>query len=451
MGFSKEKIKQICFLMLFASLLILAVMYSNVIFRGISIGISIATPFLCGGAIAFVLNIPMKALEEKLLRNWKGRLAQKWKRPVSMLLSIILFILLITLVILTVVPQLTAAAAVLGQKVPTFIDKLIVNIQQLAQDYPQLEEQVSALTQIELNWDSIMDTIMNFLKNGVGSMLTSTVSVASGIIGGVVNVVIAFIFALYILSQKEKLANQGTRILTAYLPEKWSRHVLRVLTLANRNFSNFITGQCLEAVILGTMFVITMTICRMPYAFMVGVLIAFTALIPVVGAFIGCGVGAFLLLIENPIQALWFVILFLILQQIEGNLIYPRVVGGSVGLPAIWVLMAVSLGGSLFGVIGMLLFIPLLSTFYALLREDVNNRNQQKRTGEAIPIPNSTPLVATETIALSKATVSAETPVATETIALSKTAVPAETATPAKSPTPSRQAGTNGKKTKKRR
>ncbi len=378
MGFSKEKIKQICFLMVFAALLVLAVMYSSAIFKGIGLAVSIATPFICGGAIAFVLNLPMKAIEEKLLAKWKGRVANKLKRPVSMLLAIIVLLLIITFVIITVVPQITTAAAVLGQKVPAFIDKVVVELQQLSEDYPQLEEQVAALSQIELNWDSIVDTAINFLKNGVSSMLTSTFSVASGIIGGVVNVVIAFIFAIYILSQKEKLADQGRRILTAYLPEKWSQRMLKVFALVYRNFSNFITGQCLEAVILGSMFIIAMTIFRMPYAFMVGVLIAFTALIPVVGAFIGCVVGAFLILIENPMLALWFVVLFLILQQVEGNLIYPKVVGNSVGLPAIWVLMAVSLGGSLFGVIGMLIFIPLLSTFYSLLRENVNARNAGK-------------------------------------------------------------------------
>jgi len=378
MGFSKEKIKQICLLMVFAAVLVLAVMYSSAIFKGIGLAVSIASPFIIGGAIAFVLNIPMKSIEEKLLKKWNGKIAKKVKRPVSMLLAIIILLLIVTFVILTVVPQLTTAASVLGQKVPTFIDKVMVELQQLSVEYPQLEEQVAALSQIELNWDSIVDTAINFLKNGFSNMLTSTFSVASGIIGGVVNVVIAFIFALYILSQKEVLADQGKRILTAYLPEKWSKRTLMVCALAYRNFSNFITGQCMEAVILGSLFIIAMTIFQMPYAFMVGVLIAFTSLIPVVGAFIGCAVGAFLILIENPMLALWFVVLFLIIQQLEGNLIYPKVVGNSVGLPAIWVLMAVSLGGSLFGVVGMLIFIPLLSTCYALLRENVNTRNAEK-------------------------------------------------------------------------
>lgn len=380
MGFSKEKIKQICFLMAFAAVLVMAVMYSNLIFRGISLAFSITAPFIYGGVIAFVLNIPMKTIEEKLLKKWRGRLADKLKRPVSMLLAIIFLVLIVLFVILTVVPQITTAATVLGQKVPIFIDRTVEKLQLLAEEYPQLEEQVSTLSTIEMNWESIVDTAINFLKNGVSSMLTSTFSVASGIIGGVVNGVISFIFSLYILSQKEKLGDQGKRILTAYLPEVWSKRVLKVLALAYKNFSNFITGQCVEAVILGTMFVVVMSIFRMPYAFMVGVLIAFTSLIPVVGAFIGCAVGVFLILIENPIMALWFIVLFLVLQQLEGNLIYPKVVGNSVGLPSIWVLMAVSLGGSLFGVAGMLIFIPLLSTIYALFRENVNARNAQHHT-----------------------------------------------------------------------
>lgn len=383
MGFSKEKMKQISLLMILAAALVLAVIYSDVIFKGIGMAFGIAAPFIVGGVIAFILNIPMKAIEEKILGKWKGKAADSLKRPISMLLAIIFVILIIVLVVITVVPQIKSAANVLGQKIPAFINNVVVELEELSEKYPQLEEQVAALEEIEVNWQSIGNTVIGFLRNGVGSMLTSTFSVASGIIGGVVNAVISFIFALYILSQKEKLADQGRRILSAYLPEKANAYALKVFSLAYKNFSKFITGQCLEAVILGAMFIVAMSIFRMPYAFMVGVLIAFTALIPVVGAFIGCVVGAFLILIENPILALWFIVLFLVLQQLEGNLIYPKVVGSSVGLPSIWVLMAVSLGGSLFGVTGMLFFIPLLSTIYALFRESVNNRNARKRLIQA--------------------------------------------------------------------
>lgn len=382
MGFNKEKIKQICMLMVFAALLALTVIYSAQILHGIGLAFGIASPFLIGAAIAFVLNLPMRTIEEKILGKWNGKLAAKLKRPISILFSILFVILIIFLVIITVIPQVTSATVMLGQKIPPFVDDVILELEELSKKYPQLQEQVIALENLEINWQSLADTIFNFLKNGVGSMLTSTMSVASGIIGGLANLVISFIFALYVLSQKEKLADQGKRILSAYLPDKANAYVLKVFSIAYKNFSNFISGQCLEAVILGAMFIVTMSIFRMPYAFMVGVLIAFTALIPVVGAFIGCAVGAFLILIENPVMALWFIVLFFVLQQLEGNLIYPKVVGNSVGLPSVWVLMAVTLGGSLFGVVGMLLFIPLLSTVYALLRESVNNRNAHKKAAK---------------------------------------------------------------------
>ncbi len=378
MGFDKEKIKQIRWLMVLAAVLVLGILYSSSVFAGIGFAFRIARPFLYGGVIAFVLNLPMKAFENKLLRKWKGKAAAKLKRPVCMTLSVVAVFLVVTIVIGTVVPQVTVTAAEVGKKIPAFLDRVTEELDNLAANYPEFAEKVEELESLEINWDALTDTVFDFLKNGAGDMLTSTVSVASGIIGGIVNIVIAFIFALYILVQKEKLGDQCARIISAYLPEKAGNRMLEICSLLHKNFSNFITGQCLEAVILGTLFVIFMTIFRMPYALMIGVLIAFTALIPIVGAFIGCIVGAFLIMIDNPLLAFWFVIMFLIIQQIEGNLIYPRVVGNSVGLPSIWVLMAVSLGGSLFGVAGMLFFIPLLSTVYALIRESVNGRNAKK-------------------------------------------------------------------------
>ncbi len=375
MEYGKEKLKQIRRLMILAAFLILILLHSDEVFQWIGFLFGIISPFLAGGVIAFVLNIPMKAFEDKLLGRWNGKKARKMKRPLCLALSIVAVVLVISIVIGTVVPQVAATASEIGKKIPDFMDRTVVALERLAQDYPELMRQIERLDLEEVNWDSLVNNVIDFLKNGAGDMLNSTVSVASGIISGIVNMVISFIFALYILAQKERLGDQGRRIISAYLPEAAGRKILEICSLLYRNFSSFITGQCLEAVILGTMFVIAMTVCRMPYALMVGVLIAFTALIPIVGAFIGCIVGAFLILIDNPLQALWFVILFLVLQQLEGNLIYPKVVGNSVGLPAIWVLMAVSVGGSLFGISGMLFFIPLMSSGYALLRESVNNRN----------------------------------------------------------------------------
>lgn len=379
MEFGREKLKQIRHLMLLAALLVLGIIYSQQVFWGVGFLVRIITPFLAGGAIAFVLNIPMKAFEEKLLGRWRGKGAGSVKRPLCLVLSMVSVLLVLSVVVGTVVPQVASTASEIGKKVPVFMDNVAEELDKLAKNNPELMRQIDKLDLEEINWDSLLGNVIDFLRNGAGDVLNSTVSVASGIISGIVNVVISFIFALYILAQKERLGDQGRRILTAYLPEAVGRKALEICSLLYRNFSSFITGQCLEAVILGTMFVVSMTVFRMPYALMVGVLIAFTALIPIVGAFIGCGVGAFLILIDNPLQALWFVILFLVLQQVEGNLIYPKVVGNSVGLPAIWVLMAVSLGGSLFGVSGMLFFIPLTSSCYALLKESVNRRNAGKR------------------------------------------------------------------------
>ena len=378
MEFSREKLKQIRRLMVLAAVLVFALIYSEKLLLGIAFVYGIVKPFIYGAAIAFVLNIPMRAFEERLLRRWQGKLAGKLKRPACMVLSLVMLALVVALVLGTVVPQVTSTATEVGKKIPGFARNALAWLDEVTENYPVLARQVQKLEQMEINWESLFDGVVNFLRNGAADMLTSTVSVASGIISGIVNAVISFIFALYILSQKEKLENQGRRIISAFLPEKAAGKIQEVFALLYKNFSSFITGQCVEAIILGLMFVITMSIFRMPYALMVGVLIAFTALIPIVGAFIGCIVGAFLILIDNPLQAMWFVILFLILQQIEGNLVYPKVVGNSVGLPSIWVLMAVSLGGSLFGIVGMLIFIPLTSTGYTLLRESVNSRNETK-------------------------------------------------------------------------
>ena len=240
MGFSREKMKQIRWLMVLAAVLVLGIIYSNQVFAGIGFALRIARPFLYGGVIAFVLNLPMKAFENRMLKRWNGKAASRLKRPLCITLSVVTVFLIVTIVIGTVVPQVTATAAEVGKKIPAFVDRVTVELEKLAADYPELAEKVAELETIEINWDTVADTVFDFLKNGAGDMLTSTVSVASGI----VNIVIAFIFALYILSQKEKLGNQCTRIISAYLPEKVGDKVLEVCSLLHKNFSNFITGQC---------------------------------------------------------------------------------------------------------------------------------------------------------------------------------------------------------------
>lgn len=387
MNLNRKNIRKIRGLILFAGLVILALMKFDVVCTAAVFVISILRPFIVGGMIAFVINLPMRFFEAKLFRNGNlkgraGKYLNKCSRGISLLLAYLSVVLAITLVVVTVIPQIVQTVRELAKEIPIFWNNLIKELEVIFAANPELMQQLASIETLEIeDWRGTVNTIIDFLRNGMGSMLNSTVTVAGSIINSTVNFFIALIFSIYILAQKEKLGSQFERLLRAYTGAKVYEGTRKVMELLSRNFSNFITGQCTEAVILGVMFVVSMTIFRFDYAVMTGVLIAFTALIPIVGAFIGCFVGAFLMLVDDPVKAFWFVVLFIVLQQIEGNLIYPHVVGNSVGLPSIWVLAAVTVGGSLMGVFGMLVFIPLLSTVYMLLREDVNRRNFRESPG----------------------------------------------------------------------
>lgn len=383
MNLNRKDVKRIRGLILFAGLVILALIKVDLLWQAFVVCLQIVKPFLLGGAIAFVINLPMSFFEGRLfdreVKNEKTKkLFIKLKRPVSMLLAYLAVVLVIVLVIITVIPQLIETIRLLGKEIPVFLERVLDELSVLLAANPELVTQLQSIQVSELDWQKLIRDIFGFLQSGMGNMLTSTFSVASSIASGTVNFFISFIFSIYVLAQKERLSSQAGRLLQAYTKPQVCNQCMKVAKLLYRNFSHFITGQCTEAVILGAMFVIVMTIFRFPFAFMIGVLIAFTALIPVVGAFIGCGVGVFLILVDSPAKALGFLVLFLVLQQIEGNLIYPHVVGNSVGLPSMWVLAAVTIGGSLMGVMGMLVFIPILSTVYMLLKEDVNKRNAEK-------------------------------------------------------------------------
>lgn len=386
MNLDKENTRKIRGIILFAGVVVLALIKFDLLWETLVLIWEILQPFVVGGMMAFVANLPMTFFEKKVL----GKLGKKRKhapaegyvsslrRGFSILLAYLVVVLLITLVSAAVIPQLIATVAVIAEKAPAFFQNALLQIQRLLENNPKLLAYINEFDLQKLDWNSIMDSVVNFLKNGMGNMLSSTFTVASGIVSGTVNGFIALVFSVYILAQKEKLGEQFKRVLRAYTSQRINDGVLHVCTLLYRNFSNFIIGQCTEAVILGLMFIVSMTIFRFDYAVMIGVLIAFTALIPIVGAFVGCFVGAFVMLVDDPVKAIWFVVLFIVLQQIEGNLIYPHVVGNSVGLPSIWVLAAVTIGGSLMGIFGMLVFIPLLSTVYMLLRENVNRREGLK-------------------------------------------------------------------------
>jgi predicted PurR-regulated permease PerM len=240
-------------------------------------------------------------------------------------------------------------------------------------DYPEVTDYLQNLT---LDWTELGTRIMTLIQES--ELIQNIYGTASSLVGGIVTVGIGLVFAVYVLMRKETLAVQFKKLLYAFLPKKGASEIIRVAGVAADSFSRFLSGQCIEAVILGTMFFVAMTIFRFPYALLCGVFIGFTALVPIFGSFLGCAVGAFLILMVEPEKTIWFIILFLVLQQIEGQLIYPHVVGNAVGLPSIWVLAAVTIGGSMFGILGMLFFIPLSSVLYALLREVVYKRLEKK-------------------------------------------------------------------------
>ena len=378
MNLNKENLKKIRGLIVFTVILLIALWNYSLILDVLGQGVGIVYPFLLGGAIAFVINVPMSFFEEKLFQNQmmkNKKVEQRLARPVSLIITLIVVVSVIGLVVFGVLPKLGDTFISIGKGIQSFMPKAQSWAEEIFHNNKEIKEWLDSLT---LDWDKIINEVVKFFTSGASSVLGSTFVVARRIASGITTFVIAFVFACYILLQKEKLNIQIRKVMYAYMKEDLVKKVLDVCSLSYRTFSNFLTGQCLEAVILGTMFVICMGILQMPYAMLIGVLIAFTALIPIFGAFIGCVVGAFLILTVAPMKALVFVIMFLILQQIEGNLIYPRVVGSSVGLPSIWVLAAVSIGASLMGIVGMLVFIPIVSVLYALLRRDVYEHLEKK-------------------------------------------------------------------------
>lgn len=378
MELSRETVSKIRGLIVFTALTTACLWKYDVVVGALGFVFHIIFPFILGGAIAFVLNVPMNFIERHLFseRRVKGRsYMRKMARPVSMLLVIFGVIGVVGIVMFVLIPQLGTTFANLGSSIQEFIPKVQGWAEEMFHNNRKVMEWVDNL---EFDWNKIMETGINFFRNGAGSVLDSTITAAKSIVSGITTFFIAFVFAIYILLQKEKLSLQAKKVLFAFTRKGRAEAALEVLSLTYNTFSSFLTGQCVEAVILGSMFVVAMALFQLPYALLVGIVIAFTALIPIFGAFVGCAVGVFMIFIEDPFKALVFVVLFLVLQQIEGNLIYPHVVGNSVGLPSIWVLAAVSVGGSLMGVVGMLIFIPVVSVIYALFREVVYLKLRQR-------------------------------------------------------------------------
>lgn len=349
--------------------LYLCIHYWTSVSGGIGSVLNAAMPLLVGCVIAYALNILMSFYERHLFPNSGKKFICKSRRAFSLLLAIITLLAIIALVIALIVPQLVFCVKLLIAEIPGAINYLLEKLEELNILSSDVFNKLAAI-----DWQSKVGQIVNTLLSGIGNVMDIIVSTVSSVVSGITTAFVAIIFSIYLLMGKDKLGSQCKKLMRRYIPEAKLSSIEHILSVLNDSFHRFIVGQCTEAVILGGLCTLGMLILRLPYAPMIGAVISFTALIPIVGAFIGGAVGAFLILMESPVQALIFLVFLVILQQFEGNVIYPRVVGSSIGLPGIWVLAAVTIGGGVLGIFGMLLAVPLAASAYKLLRENVNKK-----------------------------------------------------------------------------
>ena len=348
-------------------------------------------PLALGAVIAYIINIIMHWYESKYFPKSEKKAVKVMRRPVCLILSILSAVAILALVLNIIVPEIINAVKLITMKVPPMFNTCKTYILKKLSEYPELQKQASDIFNEfdfkELDWASITQNVSDFVQNGVLGILSSAFGIVSAITGTVTNYIIAFIFAIYLLLRKDKILSDVNRIQAAYFSEKLNRIINRVCKTAHECFRNFFVGQFVEAIILGSLCFIGMTILKLPYAAMSGTLVGVTALIPIVGAFLGAGISAFIIMTENPMQALIFIAFLIILQQFEGNIIYPKVVGDSIGLPGIWVLAAVTVGGGLFGIVGMLVGVPLAATVYKLSFDVLEAR--EKKLGIASPVQDT--------------------------------------------------------------
>jgi predicted PurR-regulated permease PerM len=335
----------------------------------------IFSPFILGALLAFILNVPVRFFETKLgiLKN------EKVRRITAICLMLLAVVLVIAAVLLLLVPQIEETVKNLVEQLPNFFVNVSDRVNLFLEQHPKIRDMLGLEDgYLGVEWKTVVETVLSALESSISTILGSAVNLLGSLASGIINAVFSIIFAFYCLARKETLARQGRKLLYSLLKEKHADELVRILRMTNSTFSNFITGQCIEAVILGLLFVPTMAIFQMPYIPLICVVITVTALVPLVGAFAGCILGAFFILVNDPMQAVAFVLMFLVIQQFEGNVIYPKVVGESIGLPGMWVLLAVAVGGGLMGVMGMFLMVPLASVLYTLLREFTNKRIQHR-------------------------------------------------------------------------
>ncbi|HAO69008.1 MAG TPA: AI-2E family transporter [Ruminococcaceae bacterium] len=379
MELNKSNVKKILGIITFAVLLLVGAMHLDIVFGVLQKGVALLKPFIIGGAMAFIMNVLLRIVEDRLFAPLNRKNFSWWnryRRPVCVVLTLGILIGIIFVLLFMIIPEIVHTGKMIGAQLPDQLDRFFG----WAQNWlASLEIPTDVFQDIDIDWNKVVNLVTDSIKSGGSAVFNTTVGITSSIVGGITNLVLATVFSIYLLLQKEQLGAQLKNAMLAFLPEPKVETILSIGKLSNRIFSKFVSGQCTEAVILGVLCFIGMSIFSMPYAMMISVVIGVTALIPMFGAFIGAGIGAFLILMIDPMQAVWFIIYIIVLQQLEGNLIYPRVVGKSVGLPGIWVLVAVTIGGSLGGVMGILLSVPVCSVLYSLFRQLVWDRLKKKK------------------------------------------------------------------------
>lgn len=350
----------------------LCIHYWNTTASLIKTFLSAVLPLIIGAVIAYPLNILMEFYERHILKRTNNPKIYKLRNAICLVLTIVTLLLIIALVVALVVPQLTSCIKLLIDKMPGVIDKVVA----FASQFEIVPEDILAMLD-GIDWKSKISEIVSVATTGIGSAFEVVVSTVSSVVSGATSGILAIIFAIYLLLSKDKLYGQFDKVIKYFIKPELYEKGRYVLKIANDAFHKFIVGQCTEAVILGALCSVGMLILRLPYAAMMGAVTAFTALIPVVGALIGGGIGFFLIFVESPTKALIFLIFIVILQQLEGDLIYPKVVGSSIGLPGIWVFVAVAVGSGMFGILGMMISVPIAATAYRLLGNEVNGERTE--------------------------------------------------------------------------
>lgn len=379
---NSKNVKKILLIITYTVLLCFALLNLNVVFKVLGYILNLLKPFIYGFCLAFILNIPLSKFENMFKNKKKVAKGKAPAKPTvekkntklrvaGIAFSILIFIGIIFLTLFLVIPEFINTISIFKDNIPEAFENVKEWLKTLMVNYPEITEKI---TSYQPDWAALESDITKIIKTAATGIIGISIDFVVGLFSGVVNLVMGFVFAIYMLMQKEGLIQQSKRVLRAYLPENKSEKVLRIGSITNDTFKKFFGGQFIEAILLGVLCFIGMKIFGMPYALTISVLVGVTALIPVFGAFFGTAIGAILILAVDPMKAVWFVVYIIVLQQIDGNLIYPKIVGDSVGLPGIWVMLAVLIGGNSLGIIGMLVGVPIASVVYKLIKEHVNKQ-----------------------------------------------------------------------------